>query len=794
MRYVMWSPLPPERSGIADYTYELLGSLATKVDIVAVGRNAGTAEVPPGVVLGTPPEPAGPGVLNVYHMGNHAGSHSWIHRQAMADPGIVVLHDTSLMDLWAARTGGIDSAAFQREVEYAHGPIRGDLGDPALINGWPAIEVDGVPTLDRSTLTLERRLLSTCRGVIVHDPYSAGWLRARYPRLPAFVVPSGASPRDDGDRTAARAGLGWRDDDVVFGVFGGIGRIKRVLVAVLAFTQVRRRWPQARLLIAGYADDADVLADIRRTVERLPPGSVRIELAPAKDEFERLIGATDVVVNLRWPTAGETSAVMMRAFGAGKAVITSDLPQHRHLDPAFCLKVPIDPAAEAAALTTLMERLVAEPDEARRAGRQAREHVRRFASWPVVAEGYRQALETVAVPRPGSPAGSRPPAGGSGLPGVNVFADLRATTGIAESARRHVAALAATGVELTFTEFNSRAPNRSVALPGAVAELRGGKEHPVDLWLVNLNEFHLIPDGALDRYTIAVWAWELPEIIDQTRVDVARVDELWVVSTFVAETFRTVTDKPVTVIPNVVPDLSGVRPDRARFNLPADGLVVLFTFSASSSHARKNPWGVIEAFRRAFPPTHLGHAAHLVIKAVDLDQFPELAGLLAEEVAGVHGTLITDELTRPDMDTLLATCDVYVSLHRSEGFGLGMAEAMALGKPVVATGYGGNLDFMPPGAAAVVGFDVRAITAADHRFSAESANWYQPGKLWAEPDVEQAARWLRRLADSAALRRSMGERAAEAIRSRCGQEAVGAAMRGRLAQLGAALAGHPAGR
>jgi glycosyltransferase involved in cell wall biosynthesis len=256
-----------------------------------------------------------------------------------------------------------------------------------------------------------------------------------------------------------------------------------------------------------------------------------------------------------------------------------------------------------------------------------------------------------------------------------------------------------------------------------------------------------------------------------------------VVSSFVAEAFRTATDIPITVVPNVVPELAAP-PDRARFGLAEDALVVLFTFSASSSDARKNPWGVIEAFRRAFPPEQRGTSAQLVIKAIDLPIFPTMAAQLADAVAAVNGTLIAGDLTRPEMDSLLASCDVYVSLHRSEGFGLGMAEAMLLGKPVIATGYGGNTDFMPPGAAATVGFDIRPITEADHRFDDRFADWYRPGQLWAEPNVGQAARWLRRLAEDPRLRADLGARGRAAVRAWSSYAAVGETMRRRLAEIG----------
>lgn len=778
VRHVMWSPLPPARSGIADYTYELLTALANEIEVDAVADTA-AARVPSGVQLLSPDDARSADALPLYHMGNHAPAHEWIYEEALARPGVVILHDTSLMDFHAQVLGGVHTERFRDEVRHSHGPIWGTADDPALIEGWPAIDVDGVRTLDRATLTMERRLIERSRGVIVHDEFAARWLSERYPDVPVAVVPSGAPVlTDDNRRSATRAKLGWRDDDVVFGVFGGFNRIKRALVAVLAFAQIRRRWPQARLLICGHADDKAVLADVEATIAQLGvDNSVHIALSPAMDEFEDFLVCTDTVINLRWPTAGETSAVMMRAFGAGRAVITSDLPQHRHLDESFCTRVPTEPAAEAAALLAAMEQAMLDPERTRAAGAAAQRYVVSSASWPVVARRYHEALDSMRAYRPEP---------GPARLGVNVFADARATTGLAESARRHSLALVEAGVPMTFTEFNTRAPNRSLAISRTIADLRSGKDYPVDLWLVNLNEFALIPPSALDRYTIGLWAWELPEVVSQTLTQLPRLDELWVLSSFVGEAFRTVTDIPITVVPCVVPEITGVTADRARFGIPDDGIAVLFTFSASSSDARKNPWAVVEAYRQAFPPEERGTKAHLVVKVVDLEVFPELGAALTEAVNSVGGTIISEHLTRHEMDTLLATCDVYVSLHRSEGFGLGMAEAMSLGKAVVATGFGGNTDFMPPGSAAVVGYRPRIISERDHRFGAAFGDWYQAGQLWADPDVGQAARWLRRLATNEPLRQQMGERAARAIREICSPQAVGALMARRLAEIGLA--------
>ena len=777
MRYAMWTPLPPQHSGIADYSFELLEALSDIIEITAVTENPDTAMAPPAVPVVGPDSEFTPDTLHIYHMGNHAGIHSWIYQQALAVPGVVVLHDTSLLDFYAGHFAGIASPEFRDEVRHAHGPIWGFPDDPALINGWPAIEVDGVKTIDHATVSMERRIVSASRAVIVHDPFSADFLRARYPETPIHAVSSGAPVRSEATRAEIRARWGWTEDNVVFGVFGSLVRIKRVTVALLAFAEIRRRWPLARLVIAGHASAPDIVAEVRQTIAQLGvSGSVRLALSPDKPEFEELITATDAVINLRWPTAGETSAVMMRAFGAGKPVITSDLPQHRHLDKAFCWTVPTDPAGEAEQLFGALERAVCWPEELRAAGQQAQDYVKLHASWPIIAKAYAEALEA------GQATGPRP-IGEYRSPGVNVFADVRATTGLSESARRHVHALAETGIDLTFTEFNTRAPNRSVQVPRSLADLRRGKEFPADLWLVNVNEFQLIPEHALDRYTIALWAWELPAMPVYALAQLPRIDELWVLSSFVADACRTATDLPITVVPSVVPQRPDITGDRARFGLPDDGLIVLFTFSASSSDARKNPWAVIEAFRRAFQPDEQGTTAHLVIKANDLDRFPELATHLMQAIASVNGTLLSRQMSRADMDCLLATCDIYASLHRSEGFGLGMAEAMAMGKPVIATGYGGNVDFMPPGSAALVGYDIRPITHQDHRFAAEFGDWYTAGQLWAEPNVDQAARWLRWLAGSEKRRRAMGIRAAEAVRTSCSSEAVGATMARRLAEL-----------
>lgn len=730
MRYEVWAP---DGGPVAHCVSQLVVPMAELVDLTVVCPRS-TA---PAGVQAVPPEDADPSALRIYHFGADHRAHGWMYQALLHTPGVVVLHDRSIVDFYVERCGGVDTDAFAGEVRHAHGPIRGQPDDPTLISGWPTVEVDGFRRLDGRTLTLRRRVVEAARAVVVGDPATAGLVRAEFDRTPIHHVQPGAAVVDDDAVAAARSRLGYADDEVVFTVADGSAAVTQ------AFEQVRHIVPTVRVA----------------------------ELDPRRQPADDVIDASDVLIGL-----DADDATIMQALGARTVVITADDPRFRHLDDAFCRRMPHDPLERSTSLIRAMLDMAHDPTGTRAAGAMARRFVREQASWPAVAQAHVDVAHAVRTATPPVTARRR-------RPGVNVFADLRADTGLAEGARRHACALLHAGADMTVTEVHSFAPHRTTPPPAELLELPSGKHHPIDLWTLNLSEFGLIPRESMDRYTIASWAWEMPVVYNETVEQLQRLDELWVVSDFVADAFRTVTDMPITVIGNVVDMPDAPAADRAAFGLPPDAVIVLFSFSASSSDARKNPYGVIEAFRRAFPPAERGRLAHLVIKAVDLDEHPAMKRHLAAEVASVGGTLISRSVTRAEMDTLLATCDIYVSLHRSEGFGFGIAEAMALGKPVIATGYGGNTDFMPIGAGVTIGYTVREITADDHRFSPASAYWYAPGQMWAEPNVGQAARWLRLLAERPDLRERMGRAGAAAVEQRCSAAAVGARMLRRLEQI-----------
>jgi glycosyltransferase involved in cell wall biosynthesis len=260
------------------------------------------------------------------------------------------------------------------------------------------------------------------------------------------------------------------------------------------------------------------------------------------------------------------------------------------------------------------------------------------------------------------------------------------------------------------------------------------------------------------RRHIGYWAWELPEIPPSWLPAFAYVDEVWCPSTYTAEAIRRAApaDVPVRVVPHPIFVTPRPTPSRARFGLPEEGCVVLMALDLKSTAARKNPWGALEAYRRATPEPRPG--VKLVCKLTGFRQEPELFAALRQGVEGRDDiVLIAEDLTAEDMVQLIASADILLSLHRAEGFGLLPAEAMWLGKCVVATGWSGNMDFMDEGSSVLVPWRLIAVDDPQQQYA---------GGCWADPDLDHAAARLRDLIDAPE------ERAALGLRARARAEAV----------------------
>lgn len=385
--------------------------------------------------------------------------------------------------------------------------------------------------------------------------------------------------------------------------------------------------------------------------------------------------------------------------------------------------------------------------------------------------------------------------------GVNFIGDLKTMTGLNEAATSMLNAMLRAEIPVAFTELPSNFDGlRSSASPRYDA-LPRGTPYRTNFLCYNLNQIAFLPYDQLHsltggRYTIGFWFWEMPEVPPMFWSAFDRVDEVWVSTRYIQTALQTVATRPITLMPLPVEVTTSPDVSRDRFGLPKDRFIFFFNFAASSLHSRKNPWGVIDAFEHAFGRGNEGGPL-LALKAHYLERFPDVASTLEKAVARVGGVLLRENYSRQQMNDLLACADAYVSLHRAEGFGLGIAESMYLGKPVIGTAYSGNADFMSEDNSFPVPYHLRRITAYDHRFEESHAPFstvYEIGQLWAEPDIEAAAAAMRLVYEQPAEAHRRGQQAARDIRRLHSPLAVGRAINARLAALeyGMAPGGSPA--
>ncbi len=244
------------------------------------------------------------------------------------------------------------------------------------------------------------------------------------------------------------------------------------------------------------------------------------------------------------------------------------------------------------------------------------------------------------------------------------------------------------------------------------------------------------------------------------------------------------TSKPIHVMPCAVSLPSTTSVTRRELGLPQDACIFLFHFDCSSTFARKNPWGVIRAFRKAFTPEERSERVLLVMKTRNLARITAVgAERLSRELHEVGGMSIDLELSPESMASLIACSDVYVSLHRSEGFGLGIADAMLLGLPAIATAYSGNLDFMNNYNSCLVGYALRCVDTTEVAYNPGMESVYESSQQWAEPNVDQAARWMRWLYDNPDQRAKIGAAGAATIGEKYTPAAAAAAAVARLTEI-----------
>jgi len=342
--------------------------------------------------------------------------------------------------------------------------------------------------------------------------------------------------------------------------------------------------------------------------------------------------------------------------------------------------------------------------------------------------------------------------------GINLVGWFTGELGVGESVR--CAAKALTAVDLPHALIPCRLP--CLAAQGDLSfinKLQEDNPYPINIFHIDAPQsadidHHHGPAFREGRYNIAYWAWELPEFPDGWVRYFEHFDEIWTPSRFTTEAVGRKSPLPVLTMPHAIDFTLPAPGARTRMNLPEDRFLFLMMYDLNSYQERKNPRAVIDAFARAFPNGN--DKVGLVIKVHSLSGNETAFAELQEAVGSLNGVhLLSHTLPRSEVYDLIAACDCFVSLHRSEGFGLGVAEAMFQEKPVISTNWSATAEFVNPGNGCPVDFRLIQLE--------RTIGPYGKGQIWADPDVGQAADWMRRVAADPLFCRETGYNARQTI-------------------------------
>lgn len=356
--------------------------------------------------------------------------------------------------------------------------------------------------------------------------------------------------------------------------------------------------------------------------------------------------------------------------------------------------------------------------------------------------------------------------------GVNIAGYLQGEFGVGEIARASFKSLTAVGVPCVLNNVEAYVHRHE---DKTLEDFSPDNPYSFNLVHVNADQAHVFANlkGTAyfkQRHNIACWFWELSTFPRNWKSSFDYYQEIWVASGFCQESIAAQAPIPVVkMIQPVLIDPAKVNPDRSRLGLPQDKFIYGFVFDYMSVFERKNPLGIINAFKLAFEDRE---DVLLLIKSINGNQVPDQVERLHQAARGSNIQFIDGYLARDEVINLVSSLDSYVSLHRSEGLGISMAQAMYLKKPVIATGYSGNMEFMNHNNSFLVRYQFAEIQ--------ENLGPYTKGQHWAEPDVEHAAELMRLVFDNQAHAQKIAEQAEADIKTNMTPEVTGSAMKERL--------------
>lgn len=356
--------------------------------------------------------------------------------------------------------------------------------------------------------------------------------------------------------------------------------------------------------------------------------------------------------------------------------------------------------------------------------------------------------------------------------GVNISGFITSELGIGEGVRSTIRAIESVNIPLVINNFNIN-PHRK--LDNTYKNFTERNPYPINIIQINAPEVNTFlsyygSEYCLNRYNIGFWAWELPEFPSSLSSAFNLFNEIWTPSSFCADAIAPVSPVPVLKMMHSI-SLKTPTITREMLGLPKNKFIFLFVFDLFSVLERKNPIAIIQAFNQAFDP--LKEDVFLILKFSNTEHFPEhytALKQLTEDYPSIQ--LIDHYLLKEEVDALIYNCDCYISLHRSEGFGLTMAEAMFYGKPVIATAYSANTEFMHIGNSFLVKYDLISLT--------EDFPPYLKGNVWAEPDIDHAAYQMRYVFEHYEQALKIGFQGSNQIKSYLSPQAVGSRMKKRL--------------
>lgn len=349
--------------------------------------------------------------------------------------------------------------------------------------------------------------------------------------------------------------------------------------------------------------------------------------------------------------------------------------------------------------------------------------------------------------------------------GVTLIGDLNGGSGLAEASRGNLRCMEMAGIPVNAFRMEANELRRVNSDKGILFV----HTNPDQMFRICQN---LPSEQWRGRYVIGEWAWE-QETIPKSWIECLPLfDEIWTPSEFTARAIRKTTELPVQVVPHIVHPRCDDNYNRNSFGLPNDLFLCLIVFDYNSVMERKNPEGAIHAYKLAFRLCK--EQVGLVIKARNLTA--QAKHWIESRLQGWPNIfIINQDFSHEQVNSLIRSVDVYISLHRAEGFGLVMAEAMRLGTPVVATNWSGNTEFMNADVACMVDVEMKSLEKD-----------YPPflkGSRWADPDIDQAAMFLQKLYEQPEWRSQLSAVAQESIVSELSEERISKLISTRLCEI-----------